>query len=160
VPGEHHPRHPNFRFQIADIRNKEYNMGGRFAASEDGFPYADSSFDFVLLTSVLACLLPNEAENQLLEIRWVLVPGGRGFASFSLLNEESLDFLRVGRSIINAFPKHHLDPNHSSWVFGQGCRMSSVALLPVDGRVCFVVDWPAMLFEPKVDYSTGRGAVP
>lgn len=28
------PRHPNFRFQIADIRNKEYNLGTRVTASE------------------------------------------------------------------------------------------------------------------------------
>ena len=70
------PKHPNFRFQVADIRNKEYNSGERFAASEYEFPYEDASFDFVLLTSVFTHLLPNEVENYLSEIQRVLAPGG------------------------------------------------------------------------------------
>ena len=94
------PRYPNFRFRVADIKNKEYNPGGRFAASDYEFPYADASFDFVLLTSVFTHLLPDEVENYLSEIGRVLAPGGRCFASFFLLTEESLDSLRSGRSTI------------------------------------------------------------
>ena len=95
------PRHPNFRFRVADIKNKEYNPGGRFAASEYEFPYADASFDFVLLTSVFTHLLPDEVENYLSEIRRVLTPGGRCLASFFLLNEESLGAIRSGTSTID-----------------------------------------------------------
>lgn len=95
------PRRPNFRFQVADIKNKEYNPGGRFAASEYEFPYADASFDFVLLTSVFTHLLPDEVENYLSEIRRVLAPGGRCFASFFLLNEDSLHSIRSGTSTID-----------------------------------------------------------
>ncbi len=94
-------RYPNFRFRVADIKNKEYNPGGRFAASEYEFPYADASFDFVLLTSVFTHLLPDEVENYLSEIRRVLAPGGRCFASFFLLNEDSLDSIRSGTSTID-----------------------------------------------------------
>ena len=95
------PRYPNFRFRVADIKNKEYNPGGRFAASEYEFPYEDASFDFVLLTSVFTHLLPDEVENYLSEIRRVLAPGGRCFASFFLLNEDSLDSIRSGKSTID-----------------------------------------------------------
>ena len=94
-------RYPNFRFRVADIKNKEYNPGGRFAASEYRFPYADASFDFVLLTSVFTHLLPDEVENYLSEIRRVLAPGGRCLASFFLLNEESLGAIRSGTSTID-----------------------------------------------------------
>jgi SAM-dependent methyltransferase len=95
------PKYPNFRFRVADIRNKEYNPGGSFAASEYEFPYEDESFDFVLLTSVFTHLLPDEVENYLSEIRRVLAPGGRCLASFFLLNEESLGSIRSGASTIN-----------------------------------------------------------
>ena len=95
------PKYPNFRFRVADIRNKEYNPGGSFAASEYEFPYEDESFDFVLLTSVFTHLLPDEVENYLSEIGRVLAPGGRCLASFFLLNEESLDSIRSGASTIN-----------------------------------------------------------
>jgi SAM-dependent methyltransferase len=95
------PRYPNFRFRVADIRNKEYNPGGRFAASEYELPYDESSFDFVFLASVFTHLLPNEVDNYLSEIRRVLAPGGRCLASFFLLNEESLDLLRSGSSTID-----------------------------------------------------------
>lgn len=95
------PRCPNFRFQVADIKNKEYNPSGRFAASEYRFPYEDASFDFVLLTSVFTHLLPDEVENYLSEIGRVLAPGGRCLASFFLLNEESLGLIRSGSSTID-----------------------------------------------------------
>lgn len=95
------PKYPNFRFRVADIKNKEYNPGGRFAASGYEFPYADSSFDFVLLTSVFTHLLPDEVENYLSEIKRVLAPGGRCLASFFLLNEDSLDSIRSGTSTID-----------------------------------------------------------
>lgn len=93
-------RYPNFRFRVADIKNKEYNPGGRYAASEYEFPYEDSSFDFVFLTSVFTHLLPDEVENYLSEIARVLAPGGRCLASFFLLNEESLESIRSGSSTI------------------------------------------------------------
>ena len=95
------PKYPNFRFRVADIKNKEYNPAGRFAASEYEFPYESSSFDFVLLTSVFTHLLPNEVENYLSEIRRVLAPSGGCLASFLLLNEASLATIRSGTSTID-----------------------------------------------------------
>jgi SAM-dependent methyltransferase len=95
------PTYPNFRFQVADIFNKEYNPTGQFAAAEYRLPYDDASFDFVFLTSVFTHLLPDEVDNYLSEIRRVLTPGGRCLASFFLLNMESLDLLRSGSSTID-----------------------------------------------------------
>ena len=95
------PRYPNFRFRVADIHNKEYNPGGKFAASEYELPYGDASFDFVFLTSVFTHLLPDEVDNYLSQIRRVLAPTGRCLASFFLLNEESLGLLRAGSSTID-----------------------------------------------------------
>lgn len=93
-------RFPNFRFQVSDIRNTEYNPGGKYDASDYKFPYGDASFDFVMLTSVFTHLLPAEIDNYLCQISRVLKPGGRCFATFFLLNENSLASLGSGRSTI------------------------------------------------------------
>jgi SAM-dependent methyltransferase len=91
-------RHPHFRFQVADLYNKTYNPRGRYRAAEFPFPYADASFDFVVLTSVFTHMLPPDTEHYLSEIARVLAPGGRCFATFFLLNEGSLSLIGEGRS--------------------------------------------------------------
>lgn len=83
------PRHPNFRFQLADLHNTLYNPTGPEHASDFRFPYEPASFDFVLLTSVFTHLLPPEVSNYLGEIERVLRPGGRVLMTFFLLNDES-----------------------------------------------------------------------
>ena len=91
-------RHPNFGFKVADLYNKTYNPGGRYHAHEFPFPYPDGSFDFVILTSVFTHLLPRDTDHYLAEISRVLVPGGRMFGTFFLLNEESLRLIAGGKS--------------------------------------------------------------
>ncbi|MDQ3571563.1 MAG: class I SAM-dependent methyltransferase [Actinomycetota bacterium] len=81
------PAYPNFNFQVADIRNRHYNPGGRFEAEDYRFPVADDSFDFVIQTSVLTHLLPAAAQNYLRETARVLRPGGTCFATYLLLDE-------------------------------------------------------------------------
>jgi SAM-dependent methyltransferase len=83
-------RYPNFRFQLADIRNGKYNPSGALQACDYRFPYDDSAFDFVFLTSIFTHMLPADVEQYMAEIARVLKPGGRMLASFYLLNEESL----------------------------------------------------------------------
>ena len=95
------PRFPNFRFQVADLRNREYNPQGSADASVYEFPYGNASFDFAILTSVFTHLLPEEINNYLDEISRVLRPGGRCFATFFLLNEESLRLIGEGRNTIS-----------------------------------------------------------
>jgi SAM-dependent methyltransferase len=95
------PRFPNFRFQLADVRNREYNPGGTVRAEEFRFPYPDDSFDFVFLTSVFTHMLPTEIDNYVSEVQRVLRPGGRSLATWFLINEDSEALMRRGRSAID-----------------------------------------------------------
>ncbi len=91
-------RHPNFSFQRLDAANRRYNPGGSIDAREARFPYEDAWFDFVILTSVFTHLLPRDAERYLSETRRVLRTGGTVFATFFLLNSESLGLLEAGKN--------------------------------------------------------------
>ncbi|MBC8155567.1 MAG: methyltransferase domain-containing protein [Bacteroidetes bacterium] len=83
------PRFPNFRFQLADVHNSHYHPEGRYQAHDYRFPFADNRFDFVFLTSVFTHMPVRETEHYIAEISRVLKPGGRCFATFFILNEES-----------------------------------------------------------------------
>jgi SAM-dependent methyltransferase len=76
-----------FRFTHADLRNVQYNPGGRGSASTYRFPYGDDAFDLVIATSVFTHLLADEAANYLAEAARVLAPGGRLFATWFLLGD-------------------------------------------------------------------------
>jgi len=84
---------PNFRFQQADVYNKEYNPKGKFKASEYKFPYESKSFDFVFLISVFTHMLTEDVENYFSEISRVLKPKGRCLISCFLLNPNSLKMI-------------------------------------------------------------------
>ena len=90
-------KYPHGNFTHVDLYNKQYNRIGRFRGETFDFPYESSSFDFVYLTSVFTHLLPGEAKNYISEISRVLKPGGRCFATFFLLNEESERCLAEGK---------------------------------------------------------------
>lgn len=74
-----------FRFVLADVRNSDYNPGGRLAAAEYNFPYPDASFDLALATSVFTHLRADAARRYLSEAARVLAPGGRLFTTWFLL---------------------------------------------------------------------------
>ena len=79
-----------FKFHHADIYNKEYNPNGKQLASEYRFPFADTSFDFVFLTSVVTHMLPNDTAQYLKEtLAGSKQPGGRCLITWFLLNDES-----------------------------------------------------------------------
>ena len=94
------PSYPNFRFQLADLYNKNYSPWGRFKDSEYGFPYPDGAFDVVFAVSVFTHLLPAGTGRYLQEIARVLKPGGRFLATFFLLNEASTESVEAGHSTI------------------------------------------------------------
>jgi SAM-dependent methyltransferase len=87
------PRHPNFRFQVADIRSERYNPGGTYEAHDYRFPYPDDSFDFAFLTSVFTHLPRAAVDNYLGELARVLRPGARCFATYFLMNREAVSVM-------------------------------------------------------------------
>jgi SAM-dependent methyltransferase len=105
------PAHRNFHFTVADIFNKEYNPGGRMKASEYRFPYEDGTFDIAVLISVFTHLVPADTERYVAEISRILRPGGRCFATYLLVNEESRRLMESGASSVRF--NHQLGP---AWV--------------------------------------------
>jgi SAM-dependent methyltransferase len=83
------PRHPNFRFHLAEVRNPEYNPRG-VPAAEYRFPFDDASFDLAFATSLYTHLELDELRHYIAETHRVLAPGGTFFATFFLLNDLSL----------------------------------------------------------------------
>lgn len=90
----------NFSFTRADVQNSEYNPKGRSLASEYRFPYQDESFDLVVAISVFTHMLPEDAEHYISEFARVLRPGGRCFATYFLINPDSLRLMELGRSAL------------------------------------------------------------
>jgi ubiquinone/menaquinone biosynthesis C-methylase UbiE len=91
-------RYPNFRFQVADLYNNQYNPAGSQAASEYIFPYEDNFFDLILLKSVFTHMLPGDMKNYIGEIARTLRDGGRCMVTFFLLNEASLSAMNNGQA--------------------------------------------------------------
>jgi SAM-dependent methyltransferase len=89
------PRHPTFRFQLADIRSGQYNPTGSQEARSYTFPYDDGEFDLALAASVFTHMRPGEINRYVSEAGRVLKPGGRFLASFFLLNEDTQKRLMV-----------------------------------------------------------------
>jgi len=97
------PAHPNFRFQLADIRNDEYNPGGRQRPEDYRFPYDDNEFDVAILTSVFTHLLPSTVRRYVAELERVLKPGGRCLATYFLLSDETRRLAAEGAAL-SEFP--------------------------------------------------------
>ena len=92
------PKFGNFRFQHSDVYNKHYNPDGKVQARDYRFPFENDFFDFVFLTSVFTHMVPEDMENYMREIVRVLKPDGKCLVTFLLLNEESADLIRAGKS--------------------------------------------------------------
>lgn len=95
------PSYPNFQFQVADLYSRRYNPRGRHKDSEYRFPYPDASFDLVIAASVFTHLLPEGTTQYVAESARVLKPGGHFFATWFLLNEDSIAAVEAGRSSIS-----------------------------------------------------------
>ncbi len=93
-------RYAKFHFDMIDVYNKFYNANGKYSASEFVFPYEDSSFDFIFLTSVFTHMHLPDVEHYLSEISRMLKPNAKCFATFYLLNDESKKSLSSGGSEI------------------------------------------------------------
>lgn len=95
------PRFRNFHFQHIDDYNKFYNPNGKVRTRDFQFPFDDGIFNFVFLTSVFTHMLPADVENYLSEIARVLKTGGKCLITFFILNEESENLIRSGRSTLD-----------------------------------------------------------
>ena len=94
-------QYPRFRFHFADIYNEQYNPKSRFKASDYAFPFERDSFDFVILASVFTHLFPEDVEHYISEIVRMLKPGGTCFATYFLLNPETMERIDTGKSTLN-----------------------------------------------------------
>lgn len=92
------PRHPSFRFRVADLHNAQYNPNGSQAACDYDFPYADAEFDVAVAASLFTHLRPFESRRYLEEAARVLRGGGRLLGTWFLLNAESRDLIAQGRA--------------------------------------------------------------
>lgn len=101
-------RYPNFRFRHVDLFNTHYAPNRSEQPHEFRFPYPDSSFDFVFLASVFTHMRYREVAAYLAEIRRVLVPGGRCFATYFLLNPETTAMIAQLRPALTfQYPMEH-----------------------------------------------------
>jgi SAM-dependent methyltransferase len=143
------PRFPNFHFLQVDVYNKHYNPDGRYRASEYRFPFADASFDFVVLGSVFTHMLPDDLENYLSEVYRVLAKKGRCLITYFLLNEESNRLIAAGRSTLDL--EHVFD------------RYRTLSLEKPELAIAFHEDWIRRLYGKlglriqRVDYGSWCG---
>ena len=90
--------HPNFTFKFIPLRNDLYNLDTKKEAGEFTFPYADNSFDLVVLTSVFTHMQYKEVANYLMQIQRVLKPNAKCLATFFIIDDAT-------RTIINTRPE-------------------------------------------------------
>lgn len=92
------PRHPNFRFQLADVRNRQYNSSGATLARDFTFPYDDEVFDLAFAASVFTHMPPDEIRRYLAESHRVLRPAGTLVCTFFLVDPAVEGLLAQGRT--------------------------------------------------------------
>src|ERR1700728_206772 len=107
------PRYPNAAFHHLDIRSTFYNPSGQVSLSETRFPIEDGSVDLIILQSVFTHMFEDDIVHYLSELRRVLRPNGSVFASFFILDHESL--------ALTATRGDALTFQHR---WGSGCRIS------------------------------------
>jgi SAM-dependent methyltransferase len=92
-------RYPNFLFRHLNVRNSVYNPSGSEAARDTRFPVPEGmQFDCAILFSVFTHMMPEDVAAYLKEISKYLRDGGVLFASFFLINPDSIRHMRAGRS--------------------------------------------------------------
>lgn len=99
------PRHPRFDFQFVDLDNPIYNAS-RHSAAEFVFPFAESTFDFAIATSLFTHMFMGEVANYLRQAFRVLRPGGALFCTAFLLTPSSVAEMLRNRGAVK-FPAEH-----------------------------------------------------
>ena len=89
-PPTHFAPVPNFDFRYLDIQSQIHNPGGALHVRQVSIPVDSTSIDRIILQSVFTHMFEDDIVHYLGEFRRVLRPGGRVFASWFLLDDESL----------------------------------------------------------------------
>ena len=84
------------RFHRADLYSSFYNPNGTVRPEEYRFPWPDNTFTLTIATSLYTHLSAPAAINYLRETFRTLVPGGRCFASFFVLDGYARDAIAQG----------------------------------------------------------------
>lgn len=87
-----------FRFHHFNIQSSHYNEHGSIAAEAFPFPWPESSFSLAVAASLFTHLSAAAAANYLSEIARTLKPGGRLFASFYVIDDQSAKLAGGGRT--------------------------------------------------------------
>ncbi|MCL4115689.1 UNVERIFIED_CONTAM: hypothetical protein GTU68_042769 [Idotea baltica] len=96
-------RYPNFRFEVANIYNKNYHPTGKIKGSEYQFNFPNTTFDLAIATSLFTHLLPADLVNYVSEAARVLKKDGRCLFTFYLWNSEAQELAEAGKAKV-AFP--------------------------------------------------------
>jgi len=143
------PRHPRFRFRLADVRNRQYNRHGGRPAAEYEFPFADAAFDVALAASVFTHMEPDGVRRYLEETFRVLRPGGSLACTFFLVDGEVEGLLAANRGAFSL--DHRLTDAEGSTYLATDARVPEFCvgifarqLLPVAAEVGFEPD-PAIV---------------
>jgi len=143
------PRHPRFRFRLADVRNRQYNRHGGRPAAEYEFPFADAAFDVALAASVFTHMEPDGVRRYLEETFRVLRPGGSLACTFFLVDGEVEGLLAANRGAFSL--EHRLTDAEGSAYLATDARVPEFCvgifarqLLPVAAEVGFEPD-PAIV---------------
>lgn len=141
-------RHPNFRFQHADIYNRHYNPHGKVGGDAFTFPYPDGQFDFAFARSVFTHMLGSGVQHYLRETARVLKAKGTAVVTAFLINQESASLIQSGKSSLL------LAPNGQHWVLDPRFPETAIGLPERD-----VLTWckEAGLEAKRVDYGSWCG---
>jgi SAM-dependent methyltransferase len=120
-------------FHHFDIYSSVYNTTGKLTGENLIFPWPDETFTLAIATSLFTHLSAAGTVNYLREIRRTLRKGGRLFASFFVLDRESLDLMAT-RETSPAFVE----------TFAEG-RISDPA--SPDAAIAFNTDWLERMFR-------------
>jgi ubiquinone/menaquinone biosynthesis C-methylase UbiE len=95
---EAYSNYDRFSFKHINIYNKFYNKFAYKKSRNFKFPFDNSKFDFIYLTSVFTHMHSEDVDNYLSEIHRMLKPGGIAFITYFLINEETKKFMEEGKS--------------------------------------------------------------
>jgi SAM-dependent methyltransferase len=119
-------------FHHVDVYSSVYNPGGRITGENLVFPWPDQTFTLTIATSLFTHLSASGTVNYLREIHRTLKKGGRLFASFFVLDPESLELMatrETSPSFIEVFQEGRISDPGSP-----------------DAAIAFNIDWLHLAF--------------